>query len=67
MEASKSCTKITGKLFHAKNFSHLKKIWQNKEKQKQSKRKKNTTANQSEATVLAAVHTSHQVWCLQRL
>lgn len=41
MEASKSCTKITVKLFHAEILSHLKKkIWQNKKTQKQSKRKK---------------------------
>lgn len=66
MEASESCTKITSKLFHVEILSNLKKYDKIK-RNKDNQREKKPTTNQSEATALAAIYTSHQVWCLQRL
>lgn len=53
------------------------KIWQAEEKRRNKNTEPSTPpnsplhpstiTNQSEATVLAAVYTSHQLWCLQRL
>lgn len=69
MEASEPCAQISDMWFHVEMHSNLRK-YDKTNKNKNNHRDKPpppTITNQSEATVLAAVYTSHQVWCLQRL
>lgn len=67
MEAPETHTHTkTDMVFHPEIHSNLRK-YDKIERNKNNRRANKKTTNQSEAKVLAAVYTSHQVWCLQRL